>query len=353
MSKNIHESTDIAIIGGGPAGMQAALVASRARKRVVVFDEPAPPRNGASRGVHNFLGLDGMLPQEIRDIAWKQINDYQYAELRKERVVDFRRSGDGRFLIRGADGTELETAKVVLAVGYYDVYPDVAGFIDCWASTIIQCPFCDGYENSGRIWGIVPSSDYQLKNYPKMAMNWTSEVNVLIPPGIEIEPAYREELYDLNIKFYEGTISKIDHSEGKLEAVTLDSGERVKVETLMWTPPRQPSQLIHNLVENIGVAINDTGNVITDEMQRTNVSGLWAAGEVSKCCSNALDSAAAGSRAAKSIIRSWSLKNHNKSEPYVRNERSFRLLNGRKDKLKYESEKIQTLYAHCKAGIQK
>lgn len=318
MSKKIHESTDIAIIGGGPAGMQAALVASRARKRVVVFDESSPPRNGASRGVHNFLGLDGLLPEQIQKIAWKQINLYQSAELRKERVVDIRRNEDGRFLITGADGTKLKTAKVVLAVGYHDVYPDVPGFVDCWANTIIQCPFCDGYENSDRIWGIVPGSENQLKNFPKLALNWTSEVNILIPPNIEIDPAYREELSDLNITIYKGTISEIDHSEGKLESVTLDSGERVTIETLMWTPPTQSSLLIQTLVETIGLAINDAGNVITDEMQRTNVSGLWAAGEVSKCCSNALDSAAAGSRAAKSIIRCWSLQNHNKSEPYVK-----------------------------------
>ena len=97
----------------------------------------------------------------------------------------------------------------------------------------------------------------------------------------------------------------IVHSDGMIEAVTLGSGDQIKVGTLLWVPPRQSSPLIRNLVENVGLSLDDSGYVMTDETQQTNVSGLWAAGEVKKCCSNALDSAAAGSRAAKAIIRSW------------------------------------------------
>ena len=80
-----EEEIDIAIIGGGPAGLQAALVLSRTRKKVLVFDTPEPPRNAASHGVHNFLGLDGLLPMDIRKIAWNQIDKYDYAQLRKKK----------------------------------------------------------------------------------------------------------------------------------------------------------------------------------------------------------------------------------------------------------------------------
>ncbi|MBL8165572.1 MAG: NAD(P)/FAD-dependent oxidoreductase, partial [Anaerolineae bacterium] len=73
---------DVAIIGGGPAGLQAALMLARTRRRVLVFDSPEPPRNAASHGVHNFVGLDGLLPAEIREQAWKQIAVYNSAELR-------------------------------------------------------------------------------------------------------------------------------------------------------------------------------------------------------------------------------------------------------------------------------
>ncbi len=88
MSKNMIEQIDVAIIGGGPAGMQAALVLARTRKKIVVFNAPSPPRNAASHSVHNFLGFDGLLPAEIRERAWQQINVYQCAELRQEWVTD-------------------------------------------------------------------------------------------------------------------------------------------------------------------------------------------------------------------------------------------------------------------------
>ena len=89
---------EVAIIGGGPADMQAALVLTRTRKKIVVFDNPQPPRNAAAHGVHNFLGLDGLPPAEIRRIAWKQIDRYKSAELRSQRIVDIRHRRQRRLL---------------------------------------------------------------------------------------------------------------------------------------------------------------------------------------------------------------------------------------------------------------
>jgi thioredoxin reductase len=162
------EQIDIAILGGGPAGLQAALVLSRTRKKIIVFDDPEPPRNAASHGVHNFLGLDGLLPTEIRKTAWKQIDKYGSAHLRKQKIVNVNKE-DGIFVITDDNETSIRAKKVVLAVGYHDVYPDIHGFVECWADTIILCPFCDGYENRDRVWGIVVNSKVELERFPKMA----------------------------------------------------------------------------------------------------------------------------------------------------------------------------------------
>jgi thioredoxin reductase len=141
------EQVDVVILGGGPAGLQAALVLSRTRKKIIVYDDPEPPRNAASHGVHGFLGLDGLLPTDIRNIAWKQIDKYDSAELRKEKIVNVNKEEDRIFSITTDNETSIKAKKVVLAVGYHDVYPDIPGFVECWADTIIPCPFCDGYEN--------------------------------------------------------------------------------------------------------------------------------------------------------------------------------------------------------------
>ncbi len=108
---------DIAIVGGGPAGMQAALVLARARKRTVVFDDPLPPRNAGSHGVHNFLGLDGLLPVEIRRLAWEQIDRYKSAEFRSERIVDIRHDDNGDFLVTDDQGARIIARHVILAFG--------------------------------------------------------------------------------------------------------------------------------------------------------------------------------------------------------------------------------------------
>jgi thioredoxin reductase len=299
------EQIDVAILGGGPAGLQAALVLSRTRKKIIVFDDPEPPRNAASHGVHGFLGLDGLLPTDIRKIAWKQIDKYDSAELRKEKIANINKEEeDGIFFITSDNETSIKAKKVVLAVGYHDVYPDIPGFVECWADTIIPCPFCDGYENRDRVWGIVVNSKMELEKFPKMAQNLTSKIKVFISPNIEIKSSYQNELSKLDIPVYREIITNVNHTNTKVESVSLESGEKIEVDTLLWIPPKRPSQLIQRLVENLGLELDEQGYVKTDEMQQTNVKGLFAAGDVQGSM-GALAAAYDGGMAATSIVHEW------------------------------------------------
>jgi thioredoxin reductase len=232
----LEQIIDIAILGGGPAGLQAALILARTRKKIIVFDDPEPQRNAASHGVHGFLGLDGFLPTDIRRIAWEQIDKYDSAEIREERIVNISKEEggeEGLFFITSDNETSIKAKKVVLAVGYHDVYPDIPGFIECWAYTIIPCPFCDGYENKDRVWGIVVNSKAELERFPKMARNWTSKIKVFIPPNVEVGSSlYQNELSKLDIPVYRGIITNVNHTNTKVESVTLDSAEKIEVDTL-------------------------------------------------------------------------------------------------------------------------
>ena len=304
--KHQVEEIDIAILGGGPAGLQAALVLSRTRKKIIVFDTPEPPRNTASHGVHNFLGLDGLLPMDIRKIAWKQIDKYNSAELRKEKIINVIKEKDEKFVITSDNEKSIRAKKVILAVGYYDVYPDIPGFIECWGDTIISCPFCDGYENRDRIWGIMVNSKMQLDLFPKMIQNWTSKIEIFISPQIKIESSYQNELSKLNISVYRGIIIKVNHNGTKVESVSLESGENIPVDTLLWIPQVKPIQLIQRLIENLGLELNEQGYIKTDEKLRTNVKGLYAAGDVKGSSPiGALAAAYNGGIAATSIVHEW------------------------------------------------
>ena len=307
----LEQIIDIAILGGGPAGLQAALILARTRKKIIVFDDPEPPRNAASHGVHGFLGLDGFLPTDIRRIAWEQIDKYDSAELREERIVDINKEEgvgekeEGIFLITSDNGTSIKAKKVVLAVGYHDVYPNIPGFLECWADTIIHCPFCDGYENKDRVWGIVVNSKAELKRFPEMARNWTSKIKVFIPQNMKIESSYQNELSKLDIPVYRGIITTVNHANTKVESVTLDSGKKIEVDTLWWVPSRRPSQLIQRLVENLGLEVDEQqGNIKTDKKQQTSVKGLYAAGDAAGSM-GALGAAHDGGKAATSIMHKW------------------------------------------------
>ena len=295
---------DVAIIGSGPAGMQATLVLARTRKKIVIFDDSRPPRNAASHGVHNFLGLDGLSPAEIRLVSWEQINRYESAELRHERIVDIRRDDSSDFLVTNDQGDNVTARYVILAFGYHDIHPDIQGFAECWGDTIISCPFCDGYENRDRIWGIVGSSADEISSFPLMAQNWTSEIKVIVAADAKLNAAYEAQLDELGLPIHHGTITEIHHNEGKIHAVILDSGERVDVGTLLWTPPEKPSPLVQNLVDNLGLETNEYGHVAANEMQQTNVDRLWAAGDVQGWM-GAIESANAGGMAAFFMVHGW------------------------------------------------
>jgi thioredoxin reductase len=304
----LKEIIDIAIMGGGPAGLQAALILARTRKKIIVFDDPEPPRNAASHGVHGFLGLDGFLPNDIRRIAWEQIDKYDSAELREERIVDISKvegEEEGIFLITSNNERSIKAKKVILAVGYHDVYPDIPGFLECWADTIIHCPFCDGYENKDRVWGIVVNSKAELKRFPKVARNWTSKIKVFVPQDMKIESSYQNELTKLDIPVHRGNITNVNHTNTKIQSVTLDSGKKTEVDTLWWIPSRRPSQLIQRLVENLGLEVDEQqGNIKTDQKQQTNVKGLFAIGDVAGSM-GALGAAHDGGKAATAIVHKW------------------------------------------------
>jgi thioredoxin reductase len=303
-TKHGLKQIDVAILGGGPAGLQAALVLSRTRKKIIIFDDPESPRNAASHGVHNFIGIDGLLPTEIRKIAWKQIDHYNSAELRKEKIVNVNKE-DGAFFITNENETSVKAKKIVLAVGYHDVYPDIPGFIECWADTIIPCSFCDGYENRDRIWGVVVNSTMELEHLPKMSQNWTSKIKVFVSPKMEITTSYQNELSKLGIPIYRGVIKKVNHTNSKVESVSLKSGEKIEAGTLLWIPSKRPSPLVQRLVKNFGLELNEQGYVKTDRMQQTNVKGLYAAGDVQNPYSGALEAAYTGGMAAFSMVREW------------------------------------------------
>jgi thioredoxin reductase len=304
MTISSSNAYDAAIIGGGPAGLQAALILARTRKRIIVFDAPEPPPNAASHGVHNFLGLDGLTPAEIRQQAWRQIEVYNSTELRSERVVNIQHDTDDGFLVTGETGSSITAKHVILALGFRDIYPDIPGFMACWGDTIIPCPYCDGYENRDRVWGLVASSALALEHMPHLYRNWTPTAKIIVLPNIAVTEEQRATFQTQGIPVHEGKIVEIQHTAGKIEAVTLHTGERVAVETLWWRLDEAPQPLTQTVIATFSLELDDNGNIKIDAQYQTPIKGLWAVGDV-RGTPGALGAAYQGSVAAFALTRSW------------------------------------------------
>ena len=298
------ESVDVAIVGGGPAGLQAALVLVRARKTVAVFDAPSPARNAASHGVHNFLGMEGLLPADLARTAWEQIDAVGGASLRPAEVTDIQHASNGDFVITTAEGDRLGAFHVVLAFGHRDILPDIPGFAECWGDTVISCPFCDGYERRDTVWGLVVPSAGAKATPPLFAQNWTDKVKLFLGSGVDLPDELAAGLEAQGLSLHRGDITAINHEDGKIASVTLGDGETVPVETLLWSPESVPAPLVDQLQLRLGLAVDEGGFIAVNPMQQTSVEGIWAAGDAI-ASTMALDAARSGGAGAMLIVQSW------------------------------------------------
>lgn len=299
-----EEYVDVAIVGGGPAGLQAALVLVRARKTVAVFDAPSPARNAASHGVHNFLGLDGILPADLARTAWEQIAAVGGASLRAAEVTNIENASDGELVLTTAEGDRLGAHHVILAFGHRDVLPDIPGFAECWGDTVISCPFCDGYEHRDREWGLVLPNAGAKATPPLFAYNWTDKVRLFLGGGVDLPDELATALAAQGLSIHRGDITAINHEDGKLSGVTLAGGETVPVETLLWSPEALPAPLLEQLARGLGLAVDSAGFIAVNDMQQTSVEGIWAAGDAI-ASTLALDAARSGGAVAMRIVQGW------------------------------------------------
>ncbi|GGS95350.1 thioredoxin reductase [Planobispora rosea] len=290
---------DVAIIGGGPAGLTAAMTLSRSMRRTVVFDSGGPPRNAASHGVHGIVGLDGVSHAEYRRRAWADLDAYGMAELREEGVVDVAHAAEGGFDVTAESGARVWARRVLLATGVVDVHPEVEGFGECWGRTVVHCPLCAGWENRDRAWGVVTSDPEFARKSATGFAAWSD--NVIVFTG-EAGPAGGVPDGDDGAEVIEGEIRRLHHTDGDLRAVELDDGRVIARQTLFWQPDQRPVPLVARLAKCLGLALNGDCYVKVDEYHRTSVPGVYAAGDLTTEEQSAAESVAAGSAAAFQIV---------------------------------------------------
>jgi thioredoxin reductase len=283
------------IVGAGPAGLSAALMLGRCRRRVLIC-HTGETRNARASGIHNYLTRDGTRPAEFLALARQEVSQYPTIEFREVEVLDAARTPDG-FRLVCADGRQLGARKLLLATGVVDELPEIEGLAPLYGTSVHHCPYCDGWE-----WRDRPLAVYGVGEEGSaltLGLTVWSEDLVLCTNGpSRLAPGDLDKLHELGIEIREDRIARLEGRDGRLERIVFEQGQPLEREALfICTPQHQRSALARKL----GCRFTGKGAVNTGSCEATDVPGLYVAGDSSKEAQFVVVAAAEGAEAGMAI----------------------------------------------------
>lgn len=287
---------DVVIIGGGPAGLSAALVLGRCRRRVLVCDD-GHPRNARAQAVHGYLTRDGIPPFELLRLAHKELEPYgiEWMHGTATGVATTAQAFDVVF----ASGDRVTTRTVLLATGVSDELPDIPGLQDCYGISVHHCPHCDGWEMRDK--AIVALGEESSPAGLALSLKtWSNQVIAATNGRARVTRVHRRQLAEHGILLREAAIARLEHDAGHLRRLVFADGSFVECEALFFTAPqRQQCDLAHTL----GCEFTRQGTVKTDHLGQTCVRGVYVVGDASRDVQFAIVAAAEGAKAGVAINR--------------------------------------------------
>jgi thioredoxin reductase len=284
---------DVIIIGGGAAGLSAAIVLARARRTVLVVDS-GNPRNAPAVRMHGFLSRDGMPPAELLDIGRNELVRYGGTVVRGE-VSQITLDASGFRLVL-APGGAVTARRVLVATGLQDVTPDIPGLRERWARDVLHCPYCHGFEVRDQRLAVLGGSA-QAVTFTQIVRQWSADVTYITPSQF-LPAGERERLLARGIDIAEGAPVHVLVENDHLIGVELDDGRTVTCDAVFVPPRFIPNNA---LLRDLGCDMDDDGWVRTDDTGLTSIPGVWAAGNVANPRAQVITAAGEGSAAAIAI----------------------------------------------------
>lgn len=287
---------DCAIIGGGPAGLSAALVVGRGRKQVIVFDDEMP-RNRVTQESHGFITNDGMTPFEIRQAGEADLQNYPNIQIKRSRMVEIQNNEDN-FALLTQEGERFEAKKIILATGLKDILPEIKGIHEVYGKTLFSCPFCDGWELKDKPLALIAENPRAL-HMAKLLSNWTKDL-IVFTNGQQVFAEEEKALLSAHfIQVIDVPIMSIHHENGQMHSLHLANGETVKREGGFVASEFKQSA---PFAESLGCQMTKNAGIETDILGRTTVSGVFACGDNLGGPAQLVLAAAAGSQAGMGVI---------------------------------------------------
>lgn len=283
-------SYDAIVVGGSFAGLSAAMQLARARRRVLVIDS-GRPRNRFAEASHGFFGQDGKAPYDILREAARQVSAYPTVEFLRGEATDVARV-DGGFSVALGDGSEKQTARLVLATGVRDELPSIPGLQERWGRTVLHCPYCHGYEVAGGALGVLAESPMSAHK-AVLLPDWGT--TTLFTQGLfEPEGELAAQLAGRGVWVEPTPVVELLGEAPGLDAVRLADGRVVPLRALFAT---SAVRMASPLAERLGCEFEQGpfGPYIrVDEWKQTTVAGVYAAGDMAGAMHNATLASASG-----------------------------------------------------------
>jgi thioredoxin reductase len=297
----MSQEFDVAIVGGGPAGLTASVFLARYLRTVAVIDS-GDPRNWETRGINGFLGHPAIRPSELRLLGRDEARRYDVSLV--DACVDkAQRLSDDHFVLTTSEGFHFHARRVLLAIGIKDVWPDIPGLDKAYGATAHVCPDCDGYEVRDKK-TVVIGTGRKAVGMALNLRNWTTEIIICTngqPPEMD-GPEYCSKLDALNIPVLteKVTCARVSRT-GRVYCLELESGMQLDADRIFFAIGQYPAD---DLGVQLGCERDDDGHIVVDEHCHTSVINVFAAGDIIPGPQLAIAAASDGAIAALAIHKS-------------------------------------------------
>ena len=290
-----NQKFDVIIAGGSYAGLSAAMSLGRAIRKVLIIDS-GKPCNLQTPHSHNHLTRDGSTPAEISEIARNQVLAYPTVQIKEGKVISV--TGENKnFEVYTESGEHFGASKVLFATGVKDMMPAIPGFKESWGISVIHCPYCHGYEYRDQNTGILTNGEHAF-DFTKLIHNWTKTLTIFTNGPAAFNTDVRQKIENLGVNIVENKISKIEHQKGYIDQILFEDGSSVPLKAVY---ARIPFVQHSDIPEKMGCEYTEHGYIKIDDMQRTSVAGIYAAGDNTTMMRAVSGAIAAGSKSGAII----------------------------------------------------
>jgi thioredoxin reductase len=285
---------DVIIVGGGPAGLSAALVLGRCRRRVLLCDA-GQPRNARAAALHGYLTRDGTPPLELVRLGHDELRRYGI-EVQHVTVTAIEPFEDS-FDVTVERGTKLRARTVLLATGVRDQLPDVPGIEECYGVSVHHCPYCDGWEVRDRALAVI-GNGAGAAGLALSLKTWSDRVTLCTNGRARLSRTQRDQLAAQHIGIREERLQRAEHTEGRVTGLVPRHGGMIACEAVFFATGQTQQS---GLPRNLGCEFTRKGTVKTDHLGQTCVGGVFVVGDASRDVQFVIVAAAEGAKAGVAI----------------------------------------------------